>query len=108
MSEAVYTVLYLSSCSADLCGTQPVPAMHMHICPPPYAFLLFLSAVGDVFALPPSVREHLLALTKLNHHVRNLHVLLGRVLGSDLEDDVLLMLWNLLLRDVLNESRESA
>lgn len=42
-------------------------------------------------------------LLQLQHNVRDLNVLLGLVLGRDLEDDVLLVLRNRLLADGLNE-----
>ena len=43
------------------------------------------------------------ALLQLDHNVRNLDILLLRILGSDLEDDVLLVVWDRLLADVLDE-----
>lgn len=43
------------------------------------------------------------SLLQLDHHIRYLDILLFLVLGCDLEDDVLLMVWYRLLADVLNE-----
>lgn len=42
-------------------------------------------------------------LAQLQHHVRNLDILLRLVLRRNLENDVLLVVWDLLLRDRLNE-----
>lgn len=44
-------------------------------------------------------------LVQLEHHVRNLDILFGLILGRDLENDVLLVIWDLLLADVLDELR---
>ena len=47
-------------------------------------------------------------LIKLDHHIRHLHILLCDVLASDLEDDVLLVVRDLLLANVFHELRQSA
>ena len=40
---------------------------------------------------------------QLDHHIRDLHVFFGLVLGSHLEDDVLLVIRNWLLADMLHK-----
>lgn len=48
-------------------------------------------------------RHDLKLLAQLQHHVRDLNVLLSRVLCRDLEDDVPLVVWDLLLRNSLDK-----
>jgi hypothetical protein len=42
-------------------------------------------------------------LIQLQHHIRDLHVLPTLIIAGDLEDDILLVLWDLLLADGLYE-----
>jgi hypothetical protein len=42
-------------------------------------------------------------LVQLQHHVGNFHVLAALIVAGDLEDDILLVLWDLLLADGLYE-----
>jgi hypothetical protein len=45
---------------------------------------------------------------EFDHHIRNLHVLFGLILGGHLEDDVLLVFWNWLFADVLHKLAHTA
>ena len=44
---------------------------------------------------------------QLEHDIRNLNILFGRILASDLEDDILLMLRNRLLANCFDELAQS-
>ena len=63
-----------------------------------------MTFIGDSFS--DIVQKNSL-LPQLHHHIRDLDVLLGLILGSNLENHVLLMLRNRLLADVLYQLAHS-
>jgi len=46
-------------------------------------------------------------LLQLDHHVRNLHVFLRRILRRNLEDDILLVIWHRFLAHMLDKLTHS-
>jgi hypothetical protein len=66
------------------------------------------SAIPTPLQLPRPSSRWTSVLLQLDHHVRNLDVLILLVLSRDLEDDVLLVVRYGLLADVLDELAHSA
>ena len=54
----------------------------------------------------PGGRSKLVILfVQCDHHIRHINILPTGIIASNLEDDILLMRWDLLLADVLHELR---